>query len=229
MYDVEQIKRLGLIASDPTQTSLALRAVACGGKIKELIRSDDRSFEHVIVAHLELFYEHVVKASSVQRYTFKEAPYQCTRTKTKIDDKERQLKNTRYHCQTGIDIAYIFCKKVVNETTPSSATFALIATISSEPQAQIAGGDVIVFYSHLDETNTTLNVDVHLYHAKHNASCPFAHTDFDDKKNSKLVHLLGVCTEESDPSINSSFYSRLGMNKLISLLKTGFKLKLLRM
>ena len=69
--NIQKVKQVGLIASNPMMTSRALRAVTCGGNVEKLIGTDGRSFENVIGgSHVELYFEHIAKkASSTGKHT----------------------------------------------------------------------------------------------------------------------------------------------------------------
>ena len=174
-----------MINSNPTKTSRALRAVACGDKMEELIESaNGTSLEHVLVAHLELFKKHVTGASHVDKYTLKEARSPaCTRMtkmvpvvgnpgkKTSVPLTKEEIfedLSVRFEKHTIIDIEYV-CKKRLDKTTMSSSSGSPFVLITTNSVKQAQSADVIVFSSSYQggSRNAVLNIVINLFQAKH--------------------------------------------------------------
>jgi hypothetical protein len=252
--DIENVKRIGLISSNPMMTSRALRALMCGGNVERLIGTDGRSFENVLVAHLELFFENIIQASSVEKHTLLEA-WSPHRTPQKIgaeEDKSTQEEilnhlKERLGQNSDADLKGV-CTKIINavfkeesrgESESKSrpkyvmdehASFALVTSQSSQ---QVQGPDVIVFHSYWITSSSTstykIKVDVYLYQAKNYKTSTFAVGDIASETNSKLVHSLGVSTSGSANSMRSAYYSKEGVASFLHLLETRMNTELSEM
>ena len=244
--NVKKVKQLGLIASDPMMTSPALRALICGGNVEELIGTDGRSFENVIGSHVELYFEHIVKAST-GKHTLREAwpPHRTKKnesdednvsgtnqqetldhlkerlslnSKTDIIDVSKKIKEAMYtRTQSNrADVREIITKNV-------NASFALVLSQSNQ---QVQGPDVIVFHSRWNAQQDGINVDVYLYQAKHYKNSAFTTQDVTSLTNSNLVHSLGVHTHTTPYCKLSALYSKEGIHCFLYLLTTYMETEL---
>ena len=216
--DYETVLKMGLITSNITGTSRALKYLACKGQTAPLFAQDGAAFELVLQHHLvrlcKAEYEEEDKAYYCDRYELKQA-WPPSPTKNEGLNTEEEVKteiNQRYSSEQTVNRL----ASDVDEIASLVAGKANYDLVLRQTVGNAQGADVMVLRNRKQEKEATLD----LYQAKHYKKFPSRSS----KETIRAFASLGVRYDagmiETRPTTGSEAYSYVGTLKFAQSLSS---------
>jgi hypothetical protein len=207
----QELMLKGIVASDPSETSPALRYLACNGLTEELVPADGISFEGILAAHLRRFL-YCGKELPVETYDLQEAWPPKSLEKLEDKNKVKRMFKRRFEAHDFIDVPKL-CQRI-SKRLQSVKSLAIVMK-QRVPSAQSA--DVIVLEASINEKKQLVIV-LDLFQAKHFDNVPGVKSPQFAKWASSIGVRIPPMPEKKDQNDYSYLYSELGITYLCNCL-----------